>query len=240
MLFVPEPDIELPKAEAPGGTFMRLVGRAVLDAAGSGRVPSALAVAVVGGHVEILLAGDLNVRVDTGSSQDLLNAKGVSTWLNRRLGPGVTIEAGAGDTGRFRRTTGGVTAASAVRVSFAADGDSAPAAGRARFVLIDERSVAHEIERAAVVGRRPAPRGEFGPLEAIPIVIDGPSLSRTHLACVVRDGVLLVRDLGSRNGTAMEHADVLVPVPGSEWTVVPSGATLVLGGTRLAVRVVRD
>lgn len=105
-----------------------------------------------------------------------------------------------------------------------------------RFVLIDEGAVAYEIEGPTVLGRQPGPGLEIDGRHAVPVTLAGSSLSRTHAACLPQQDALLVRDLGSTNGTVAEFEGRIRPVDCQGWTTVRPGETLVLGATRLEVR----
>tara|TARA_R110002020_G_scaffold77567_3_gene195786 strand:+ start:224 stop:604 length:381 start_codon:yes stop_codon:yes gene_type:complete len=82
-----------------------------------------------------------------------------------------------------------------------------------------------------VIGRDPAPRGE-----AIRVSVQDPSksVSKTHAALEVRDGLLWVTDLHSTNGTTVTNAvgeatdcppEVPIPV-GDGWSVAAGEFTV--------------
>lgn len=232
------PDLLADALSGPPGAFLRTVGISLL-ASGHRRLDG-MAFAADGDHVEILLSGSLRVRVSR-SPDGILDPRPFKTLLVARLQLPVTVETivDRWERGGYQPSTGPAVEASAIRVHLE------PADGReisspcARYVLIDERSVAYEVERAAVVGRGPTDE-ELCEMGAVPITIDAPAVSRTHIACIVRNGLLLAKDLKSKNGSEIEYGGTITPVGTAEWSVVPSGATLVLGGIRLEVRGVTD
>ncbi len=71
-----------------------------------------------------------------------------------------------------------------------------------------------------------------GRAEAIPIFHDDPSLSREHAALVVKDGVVRVRDLGSKNRVFLNGT------PLERYAEVPlrAGDTLKMGATTFTLR----
>lgn len=76
------------------------------------------------------------------------------------------------------------------------------------------------------IGRQPSAEGERHP---IPVPSPGRMLSRTHAAIDLdRDGQIIVTDLHSGNGVELQEQPPRPLTPG-EPTVVPEGATLLLG-----------
>lgn len=66
-----------------------------------------------------------------------------------------------------------------------------------------------------------------------PVTLDSPGrqVSRTHATIDVEDGRIIVTDLHSANGVELDGAELMPGQP----TVVPSGATLILGDVRVEV-----
>jgi hypothetical protein len=99
--------------------------------------------------------------------------------------------------------------------------DAAPPP-RSRSILIfddDGPSTDHEITRPVVVGRG----------EAADIRIDDEFASERHASFAVEGGSVVVKDLGSTNGTTIDGR----PVTGS--TEVTSGTVVIVGRTRVVV-----
>ena len=83
------------------------------------------------------------------------------------------------------------------------------------------------VREAAIVGRAPQPLPQH-PGDDV-IVIDDPSVSKTHVRLVVEEGVLRVLDLESANGTLVIVDGVEFDCRPGEWILVPNGAVLALG-----------
>jgi len=85
-------------------------------------------------------------------------------------------------------------------------------------------------------GSKMMPMPESGSLtvgraEDSDIVLGGPSVSRNHAILTVRDGIVLVKDLGSANGTRVGSSNV----PASCEESVPPGVAIIIGGSSLVV-----
>lgn len=94
-------------------------------------------------------------------------------------------------------------------------------------VLRFDSGALHWFRGTCVVGRNP----EAEPGVAIVAVPDlSRTLSKTHVALVQADGVVVLRDLGSTNGTSVIRADASFEdlVPGVD-LVVPAGTTVRIG-----------
>ncbi|MCB9572725.1 MAG: sigma-54-dependent Fis family transcriptional regulator [Kofleriaceae bacterium] len=81
-------------------------------------------------------------------------------------------------------------------------------------------------ERDGAVHVFASPRTVIGADPGADVVVDDPTMSRFHCEVRVVDGVASVRDLGSRNGTAVDHVPV-IEAP------LRDGAILTVGRTRL-------
>lgn len=64
-----------------------------------------------------------------------------------------------------------------------------------------------EVEGTIVVGRNPSLLHAEGPLPARRLVLEHAHVSGTHLLVIAQDDRVLVRDLGSTNGTLLRHGD---------------------------------
>lgn len=90
------------------------------------------------------------------------------------------------------------------------------------------------VQEGAVIGRAPEALHEH-PDDAL-VVIDEPSVSKSHLRVRVVGGVVQVSDLGSSNGTTVIVDDVEHACEPGVWMLVPDGATLELGTVELRCR----
>lgn len=107
-----------------------------------------------------------------------------------------------------------------------------PPAGGAMLVLPGGRSV--QLDRPVVVGRNPDP--SRGPAMAVAVAIPDPSISKTHAAIDVVEGVAWVTDLHSTNGTRIEANGASAPCTPGQRRRVDAGSTIVAGDVRLHVR----
>ena len=99
-------------------------------------------------------------------------------------------------------------------------------------VLPDGRTV--RLDRSLVVGRNPDPR--MGAVGAVSVPVAEPSVSKTHAAIDLVDGVVWVTDLHSTNGTRIEIGGALtLCVPGKR-TRVDTGGAILAGDIRIDVR----
>jgi two-component system, NtrC family, response regulator AtoC len=107
--------------------------------------------------------------------------------------------------------------------------------------LIDERQGSNSSTRLWVTvfeqaGSKMMPMPDAGTLsvgrsEDCDIVLASPSVSRNHATLVARDGVVLVADLGSANGTQVGSRRI---APNRE-EPVPPGVAIIIGGASLVV-----
>lgn len=87
------------------------------------------------------------------------------------------------------------------------------------------------VREQALLGR--APQATVEHPRADLIVIDDPSVSKTHAGLRLVDGALQVLDLDSSNGTVLIVDDVEQACPPGVWMLVPDGAALELGTVEL-------
>ena len=87
------------------------------------------------------------------------------------------------------------------------------------------------VREQALLGRAPQPTAEHPRADLI--VIDDPSVSKTHALLRLADGALQVLDLDSSNGTVLIVDDVEQSCPSGVWMLVPDGAALELGTVEL-------
>lgn len=87
------------------------------------------------------------------------------------------------------------------------------------------------VREQALLGRAPQPTAEHPRADLI--VIDDPSVSKTHALLRLVDGALQVLDLDSSNGTVLIVDDVEQSCPSGVWMLVPDGAALELGTVEL-------
>jgi len=87
------------------------------------------------------------------------------------------------------------------------------------------------VREQALLGRAPRPTAEHPRADLI--VIDDPSVSKTHALLRLADGALQVLDLDSSNGTVLIVDDVEQSCPSGVWMLVPDGAALELGAVEL-------
>lgn len=103
----------------------------------------------------------------------------------------------------------------------------APALPVSTLVILVDDGSAHTVVGAALVGRDPV--GSAHPGYALVSIPDlSRTVSRTHLAIVVGEPGLSVTDLGSGNGTWIQHDDE-EQLPPRTPTLVPWDSTLLLG-----------
>ncbi|MBE6484416.1 MAG: FHA domain-containing protein [Actinomycetaceae bacterium] len=119
--------------------------------------------------------------------------------------------------------------------NFPAQPGAAPVfAARARLIF-DDGTVRY-LNGTLVLGRNPAPDPAHQGADMLPITDPSRSVSKTHVALTLRDGMVLVEDLRSTNGT------VVVAAGGEPQQVTPGnpvwardGDSVILGGRRLKV-----
>ncbi len=87
------------------------------------------------------------------------------------------------------------------------------------------------VREQALLGRAPQPTAEHPRADLI--VVDDPSVSKTHALLRLVDGALQVLDLDSSNGTVLIVDDVEQACPPGVWMLVPDGAALELGTVEL-------
>lgn len=87
------------------------------------------------------------------------------------------------------------------------------------------------VREQVLLGRAPQPSTEHPRAELV--VIDDPSLSKSHAVLRLVDGTLQVLDLDSANGTVLVVDDVDHPCAPGLWMTIPDGATLELGTAEL-------
>ena len=102
------------------------------------------------------------------------------------------------------------------------------------IALMDEAHAKGASDLHLSVGRRPVMRlsgslVEVGTDPSAGLVLRDPSVSRKHLLVSAADGRIVVKDLGSRNGTFFSGAKV-------HEVEVPIGAVLALGHTEIAIQ----
>lgn len=90
------------------------------------------------------------------------------------------------------------------------------------------------VHDGAVIGR--APEALLEHPDDLLIVVDEPSVSKSHLRVRAVDGVVQVNDLGSSNGTIVIVDDIEHACEPGVWMLVPDGATLELGTVELRCR----
>jgi hypothetical protein len=94
--------------------------------------------------------------------------------------------------------------------------------GAERHVL--EQTVDGTVDLSFVIGPLGARVGRVPPAE---IVLPDPRVSRQHAMIELKDGELMVEDLGSTNGTFIDDEKI------HQETVLPVGSTLRIGGYSL-------
>lgn len=87
------------------------------------------------------------------------------------------------------------------------------------------------VREQVLLGRAPQATAEHPRAELV--VIDDPSVSKSHAMLQLAGGALQVLDRGSANGTVMIIDDVEQDCPPGVWMLVPDGATLELGTVEL-------
>lgn len=87
------------------------------------------------------------------------------------------------------------------------------------------------VREQALLGRAPHPTAEHPRADLI--VVDDPSVSKTHALMRLVDGALQVLDLDSSNGTVLIVDEVEQACPPGVWMLVPDGAALELGTVEL-------
>lgn len=87
------------------------------------------------------------------------------------------------------------------------------------------------VREQALLGRAPQPTAEHPRADLI--VVDDPSVSKTHALTRLVDGALQVLDLDSSNGTVLIVDEVEQACPPGVWMLVPDGAALELGTVEL-------
>ena len=104
------------------------------------------------------------------------------------------------------------------------------------------------IAMVSIVGRDPIemtghltlgrdPKSDAGDV----VAIDGdPLVSKSHLAIDVDDGLPVITDLGSANGTYLHHSGGETPVPSDTWIPIPTGAEIEFGDQRMTIVPVVD
>jgi hypothetical protein len=90
---------------------------------------------------------------------------------------------------------------------------------------------------AAVIGRKPADTALAMGVRAVEVEDDTRSVSRVHLFLEVADGVVLIGDAGSANGSRLERAGTVTPLEAAG-TRVPAavGDTVWLGDLSFELR----
>lgn len=90
---------------------------------------------------------------------------------------------------------------------------------------------------AAVIGRKPADTALAMGVRAVEVEDDTRSVSRVHLFLEVADGVVLIGDAGSANGSRLERGGVVTPLEAAG-TRVPAavGDTVWLGDLSFELR----
>ena len=83
------------------------------------------------------------------------------------------------------------------------------------------------VREKMLLGRAPSLTAETSGADLV--VVDDPSVSKSHALLKLVDGGLQVLDLESANGTVMIVSDVEHPCLAGVWMLVPDGATLELG-----------
>ena len=97
----------------------------------------------------------------------------------------------------------------------AGGGAVGPEPGHARLSLVFEQRLIPLVEGVNVIGRAPD--------AAIPI--DSPGLSRHHARVVVSGGEAILEDLGSKNGTHLNHARITMPCRLAAWPMATTSGS---------------
>lgn len=114
------------------------------------------------------------------------------------------------------------------------DRSSAPAPARWRVSF--DSGETFVVEGLAVVGRRPEPRPGEQVRHVLPLRSEGRSLSRTHAQLqVAPDGVLVVMDRGSTNGSVLIRRGVAKDLAAGRPTTLLPGDQVALGDRRMIV-----
>lgn len=89
----------------------------------------------------------------------------------------------------------------------------------------------------AVIGRKPAQTAQATGAQAIEVEDDTRSMSRVHLLLELNDGVLIVGDAGSSNGSGVQRDGVLTPLEsgGTKVEVMP-GDTVWVGDVNFVIQ----
>jgi uncharacterized RDD family membrane protein YckC len=111
---------------------------------------------------------------------------------------------------------------------------SIPPVGRWRVSFDSGESFV--VEGPAVVGRRPEPRPGEEVRHVVPLPSEDMSLSKTHAQIqVAPDGVLVVMDRGSTNGSVLIRAGVPKDLPAGRPTTLLPGDEVAFGDRRMTV-----
>lgn len=116
----------------------------------------------------------------------------------------------------------------------AAPAEVRPRLNRAELVFSTGQRV--RVAGNAVIGRKPAQTAQATGAQAIEVEDDTRSMSRVHLFLELNDGVMVVGDAGSSNGSGVQRDGVLVPLEsgGTKVEVMP-GDTVWVGDVNFVI-----
>lgn len=187
--------------------------------------PFGVAIAIEHGHV-LLLGGNVWAHIDTPPPGRLVSSNHALTVVEAFASPdslpvsvGLTRaaahlpDAGAPLYAGVEHGGGFIVRRADASVQFESDSVPTLAAPRGRWVLYEEGGVSIVLDNNYVLGRDPADDADVRSGRAIPIAISDAEhlISRVQVRIDVTNGLVLLRDGGSRNGT-------FVAAPGmKEW-----------------------
>ena len=211
----------------PAETVAWQITGTVAMAGGSRRCePFAVAIAIEHGHV-LLLGGGVWAHIGTPPPGRLVSSGHALTLMEAFVSPdslpvsvGLTRaathfpDAGAPLYTGVEHGGGFILRQADLNVRFESDSVPTLAAPRGRWVLCEEGGVSIVLDRNYVLGRDPAEDADVRSGRAIPIAISDAEhlISRVQVRIDVSNGLVILRDSGSLNGT-------FVAAPGvKEWT----------------------
>lgn len=86
--------------------------------------------------------------------------------------------------------------------------ERAPASADARWRVTFDTGESVVVEGLVLIGRKPEPRPGEGAAQLVPLISRDMSVSKTHAQLHVADGVLVVMDRGSTNGSVLVREGV--------------------------------
>jgi len=107
--------------------------------------------------------------------------------------------------------------------------DPLPAPPPTRWRIVLPTGVTRPLTGTLVLGRDPAPVAEYPGAELVAVDDPGRSVSKTHAALIARDGLVLVCDLHSTNGTVVTTGHRQLRLEPDREAPVPAGSSVELG-----------